>query len=188
MKIASLHTQLEWCTNAQAILGVVLLAVLGGFYLFGYRPNSTRLANLQMEIDHKRTALLNNSAQVKVLPEVILAVNELKGRLDKYDKQLPRALELDHFIKDISTMARSAQLEKISYKPAPMPIRSELFAEQPVLFKFEGDFLKVFSFLRQTEEMQRLTRVRQLSIHSLDDGKSGDVEVELSMNIYYSEG
>ncbi len=189
MKATSLHTQLDWCIKAQGILGITLLAVLCAFYLFGYRPNSTRLANLKMEIEHKRTALLNNNAQVKVLPEVTLAVHELQNKLKGYDEMLPRQQELDRFIKEISTMARNAQLQKLSYKPAVMPVRSELFAEQPVSFKFQGDFLKVFSFLRQTEEMQRLTRVRELNIHTHDGGgQSGEVDVELSMNIYYSEG
>jgi Tfp pilus assembly protein PilO len=69
-----------------------------------------------------------------------------------------------------------------------MPVRSELFAEQPVSLKFEGDFLKVFSFLRQTEQMQRLTRVRELKIKNNRSNKPGQVEVELSMNINLTEG
>jgi hypothetical protein len=36
--------------------------------------------------------------------------------------------------------------------------------------------------------MQRLTRVKNLKIRSTDAAKSGTVQVELSMNIYFSEG
>ncbi|HEX8521799.1 MAG TPA: type 4a pilus biogenesis protein PilO [Tepidisphaeraceae bacterium] len=187
--MTSLRNQLEWCTKAQAILGLVLSLILVGFYVFGYRPFSTRLADLQLEIDHSSSELLKNTSQVRILPAVMVAVNDLKSRLEKYDKQLPRQQELDRFIKDINTMVHNAQLQKLSYTPSVMPIRSELFAEQPVSFKFEGDFLKVFSFLRQTEQMQRLTRVRELKIkNSNRSSKAGQVEVELSMNIYFSEG
>ena len=38
------------------------------------------------------------------------------------------------------------------------------------------------------EEMQRLTRVKGLKVRSTDSAKSGIVQVELSMNIYFSEG
>jgi len=41
-------------------------------------------------------------------------------------------------------------------------------------------------WLRQMEQMQRLTRVRDLTIKSKGPG-SGVVEVQLSMNIYYTE-
>ena len=86
-------------------------------------------------------------------------------------------------------MVRSAALRKVTVTPSVIPTRSELFAEQPVSLKFEGDFLSVFSFLRQTEEMQRLTRVRELRLRSDDRAaRPGQVEVELSMNIYFSEG
>jgi hypothetical protein len=51
---------------------------------------------------------------------------------------------------------------------------------------FEGDFLNAFGFLRQLEEMQRLTRVKTLSVRCRDP-RTGLVEVSLAMNIYFSE-
>jgi hypothetical protein len=51
---------------------------------------------------------------------------------------------------------------------------------------FEGDFQNVFSFIRQLEEMQRLTRVRSLTV-KCKDGKLGHVDVSMAMNIYFSE-
>lgn len=187
--MTSLRNQLEWCTKAQAILGLVLAVLMVGFYFFGYRPNSTKLADLQMQVDHSSGELLKNTAQVKILPAVMAAVKDLQRRLDSQNKQLPRQQEMDRFIGDINKMVRSAQLQKVVVEPALMPIRSPMFAEQPVSLKFEGDFLQVFSFLRQTEEMQRLTRVRELKIkNNSRSSKAGQVEVELSMNIYFSEG
>ena len=49
-----------------------------------------------------------------------------------------------------------------------------------------GDFANVFSFIRRLEEMQRLTRVKSLSVHC-KDGRLGQVDVNLAMNIYFSE-
>ena len=185
--MAALRNQLEWCTKAQAILGVTLAFSLGLFYVCGYRPSSMKLADLQMEIAHKRRQLNDNNTQVAVLPALIEAVDELEKRLANYDKQLPRQQELDRFIKDINTMVHDAALRKVEVKPSVMPIRSPLFAEQPVNLKFEGDFLSVFSFLRQTELMQRLTRVKELKLKGSDrPDKAGQVEVELSMNIYFA--
>jgi len=188
--MAALRNQLEWCGKAQAILGVCLIVILGGFYLFGYRPASTKLADLQQMIASKRRDLLDNTAKVKILPDVIVAVNELRSRLEKFDKQLPRQQEMDRFINDINKMVHNASLKKVFVNPAVVPVRSEMFAEQPVQLRFEGDFMNVFSFLRQTEEMQRLTRVKELKVHNISDktAKPGQVEVELSMNIYFSEG
>src|SRR6266498_2011735 len=102
--MSGLRTQLDWCTKAQALLGLTLGLVVVGFSLFGYRPTSMKLRELQDQIDAKRRELDRNVAQVRVLPAVTLAVNELRSRVEKYDKQLPRQQELDRFIKDINTM------------------------------------------------------------------------------------
>ena len=51
---------------------------------------------------------------------------------------------------------------------------------------FEGDFLNVFGFLRELEGMQRLTRVKTLSVRCKDP-KTGQVDVSMAMNIYFSE-
>jgi len=67
-------------------------------------------------------------------------------------------------------------------------VRTELYTQWPIAPKFEGDFASVFAFLRRAEAMQRLTHVKGLKVHSTDNGKSGQVQVELSMNIYFSEG
>ena len=48
--------------------------------------------------------------------------------------------------------------------------------------------VNVFSFLRQTETMQRLTRTRSISLSTKDkDGdRNGTVRAEVSMTIYFS--
>ena len=45
-KLKALRNQLEWSIKAQALLGLYLAVALVGFYAFGYRPQSIRLAEL----------------------------------------------------------------------------------------------------------------------------------------------
>ncbi len=62
----------------------------------------------------------------------------------------------------------------------------ELYSEIPITMNFEGDFSSVFGFLREMEAMPRLTRVKSLNIRTKDP-KLGIVDVNLAMNIYFSE-
>ena len=64
---------------------------------------------------------------------------------------------------------------------------SDAYFELPIQMNFQGDFLNVYAFLSEVEHLSRLTRVRKLAIHTKDI-KSGLVEVEIGLNIYYSEG
>lgn len=183
----SLQTQAEWCKRAQWVLGIALVVMVVVFYTFAYRPNSQRLSDLQSEIDAKRNQLSNNRTQVQVLPDVLIAVNQMRTRLEKFDKKLPGQPDLGPFINDITELSHQAALRKVEVNPG-VPQRNDSYAEWPISLKFEGDFVSAFSFLRKAEDMQRLTRVKNLKIRSTDAAKSGTVQVELSMNIYFSEG
>lgn len=192
--MSSLRTQLEWFTKVQWLLGLCLAMFAVAFFVFGYRPCTVRQSELAQQLDSKRRDLLSNTARVRILPDVERAVNELEVRVDNYDKQLPRQQDLGQFIKDINSVVRDADLRRVAVTPG-VPHRSELagntvVSELPIALRFEGDFLSVFNFLRKTEEMQRLTRVRDLKLKNADraGSKPGQVEVELSMNIYFSEG
>ena len=55
------------------------------------------------------------------------------------------------------------------------------------MLSFEGDFTSVFSFIQEVEDMQRLTRIRDVTMTGLDS-KQGTVNVTLAVNIYYSGG
>jgi Tfp pilus assembly protein PilO len=170
-------------------MGLSLAAMLVGFYLFVYRPDTQQLNDLRLSIENKRRDVSSNQTKVRILPDVLLAVNEMRTRLEKFDKKLPRQPELGQFMGDITAISHETSLRRVFVEPG-VPVRNgELFAEWPISLKFEGDFLNVFSFLRKTEQMQRLTRVRGIRLKALDQGaKSGQVQVELSMNIYFSEG
>ena len=183
----TLQTQAEWCNRAQWVLGVSLALMLGLFYGFIYRPNNQRLADLHEQIATKRRDLLSNKTRVQILPDVLLAVNQMRTRLEKFDKKLPKQPDLGPFINDITELSHQATLRKVEVNPG-VPQRGDQYAEWPISLKFEGDFVNAFSFLRRAEEMQRLTRMKGLKVRSVDLAKSGMVQVELSMNIYFSEG
>jgi Tfp pilus assembly protein PilO len=169
------------------ILGVAVIVLLCGFVAFIYRPSSQRLDALRRQSEEQRSRLNANLSQVRILPDVMLAVDKMQTRLERFDKRLPRQPDLGPFMNDITLVSHEAALRKVQVEPG-VPTRGELYTEWPIALKFEGDFTSVFAFLRRVEEMQRLTQVKGLKVRSSDSGKSGQVQVELSMNIYFSEG
>jgi Tfp pilus assembly protein PilO len=167
------------------VLGVSIVTLSVGFVLFGYRPKTSRLVELDRQIDEKRRELRDNQTKTTIRPYVEQQVNEAKRRTAMFDKQLPRQDDWGQFLNDITLLRDQAGLRDCYIVPTGAK-PNDLFVEFPIQVKFEGDFLSVFAFLRQMEQMQRLTRVRDLTIKSKQPG-SGVVEVQLSMNIYYTE-
>src|SRR5688572_23563924 len=137
----SLQTQAQWCNRAQWVLGMSLAALVVVFYAFVYRPNSQRLADLREQIAVKQRDLSSNKTRVQILPDVMVAVNEMQTRLEKFDKKLPRQPDLGPFIHDITDLSdQSGVKNKWAVEPG-MPIRGDGYDEWPISLKFEGDFL-----------------------------------------------
>src|SRR5205814_9891581 len=102
-------------------------------------------------------------ARAQNLPVIESEVEQLRTRLERFDKKLPKKPDMDQFMREITRVSELASLKKVTVQPGS-PKRSELFSEMPIALNFTGDFTSVVNFLQQTEEMQRLTRVRSLAI------------------------
>ncbi len=167
-----------------------MIGALGAFYLLGFRPQTNRLGALNEQIDQQQRELRDNQTKATIRPEVEKQVIALERHLKLFDKRLPKQQELGTFIRDINRLSQQSMIRPFNVEyPTAGPQRSELFTELPIQLKFEGDFSNVFSFLRQMEQMQRMTRVRNMVIKNTS-ASSGHVTVDLSMYIYFldSEG
>jgi Tfp pilus assembly protein PilO len=182
----TLQSQMTGMRRVQYILAGVALVAAVGVYAMGIRPVSRRLADLEAQRVQRQEMLDQSESRASNLPKVALEVDRLRMKLERFDKRLPRQQELGPFIREITQLSQQSQLRKLTLQPS-VPRTSDLYAELPISMNFEGDFMSVFAFLKQTEEMQRLTRVKNIIIRN-KDAKLGQVEVQMSMNIYFSEG
>jgi Tfp pilus assembly protein PilO len=181
----SVQSQIGWCVRAQWTMTLIMVSLLVLFFIFGYWPANRRLAALGEEITTKSRQLETNQARAKDLPKLAGEVERLRFKLERFNKRLPKSAELGEFIRDLTTVGQQYGIRKLAHQPGTVR-RQDLFGEIPITMSFEGDFTNVFRFLRELEVMQRLTRVKTLNVHC-KDGKLGQVEVNLAMNIYYSE-
>ncbi len=182
----SLQKQIGWCTRMQWALGCAILAGMVGFYALGYLPATRQMETLRMQIQSKKRELEQNQNKARNLPILALEVQQLERQVQMYDRQFPRQPELGQFIRDITQISQQLSLGQWKYQPAHAR-RGNAFFELPIQMHFQGQFSNVEAFLRQVEDMQRLTRIKRISIKGRS-GASGAVEVEMAMNIYFSEG
>ena len=183
--MVSLKNQIRWCTRAQIALGGVLFLIGTGFYFAGYRPITKKIESLDMEIRSMQRELVDNSTKSKILPEVAREVRNLRVRLDG-SKQLPKDMDVAGFINDVTRISQSTQLRKPKYDP-DNPKRLELFSVYPIRLQLQGNFSNVFAFIRETEALPRLSRIRTINIKNDAASKEpGGVIVNLGMDLYFS--
>jgi Tfp pilus assembly protein PilO len=163
-----------------------LLALIGLFFFGGYHPQISRMRELSFQIAGARRDLGMSSARAQGLPIVEADIAHLRSELAGF-KRLPSSLDLGEFVTEITGLSRRANLQRLEYSLSGAPLPGDHYTVQPVTLKFEGDFLSVFTFLKQAEDMERLTRISNIAIHDADL-TSGTVQVDVSMDLYFSEG
>lgn len=169
-------TKLQWWLAG----GLALLAL--GIYLLAHRPAVAKAGRLQAENERGTAELQAAQARASDLPR-LSAENEALSLLLARSKRIPRQSEWADLVRDITRLSNQSSLKKFNYKYG-LAQRSATFSQLPIMLEFEGEMMDVYAFVRQIEELSRLTRLRGISIAS--DAKTGQVRVEMALNTYFS--
>lgn len=181
----SLKNQIVWYRRTQWVLGAATLLVCIGFYVFAYRPQVQRLQALNTRISRDHAELLGTQSKTRVLPSVSAEVKSLKERLGRF-KTISKQHEVGEFLQEMDQVSRQASVKNVLIKEVVSPGIGRLgdrISEKALDISFEGDFTNIYTFLRSTEDFQRLTRIPSLTIKARD--RYGNVKVSMKMNIYF---
>jgi Tfp pilus assembly protein PilO len=171
------YSTLQW-----AMAGLSF-AMAVGFYFGLIRPADNRRVASRANIDWQLGKLADNQREATRLPAVREEVRALKTRLVGLDKKLPKRPDTDQFVREITQVSEQCSLKKVNMQVGS-PRRNDVVSEMPISLNFNGDFQSVMAFLRSSEDLQRLTRVRSLNIKNREPLK-GNVEVDVAMNVYF---
>jgi Tfp pilus assembly protein PilO len=165
-------------------MGGLVLLIGASFYFLGYRPMIRRQETLDTNIHDMQKEFCDNAVRGQILPEVAKEVKQLRLRLDGA-KKMPRDMDIAGFIQDMTRISQSTQLRKPKYLPDPQPKRGDLFSLYPIRCELQGNFANVFAFLRETESLPRLSRVRSINLKA-DPKDPGSVTVNLLIDLYFA--
>lgn len=181
----SLKNQIVWYRRTQWALGIATLLVCACFYVFGYRPQQQRLQTLNTKISRDHAELLGTQTKTRVLPSVSAEVKMLRDRLGRF-KTISKQHEVGQFLQEMDQVSRQASVKNVLIREdisSGAGWSGDRISRKSLDISFEGDFVSIFSFLRSTEDMQRLTRIPSLTIKAKD--RTGNVKVSMKMNIYF---
>ena len=169
-------------------LAMALIAVLAVGALAVYVPQRQAIAATRLELARTEAELASNQGKAAMLPQLVAAVSSLRRQVDLY-KPLRGKSDIERALHEISTINTSTQLSGYQYEFSP-DVQRPMCREQPLKITFQADFVDAMSFIQKLEAMDRLTRLRELSIQkregaSLAKGKGGEVEVTMSLSIFF---
>lgn len=156
-----------------------LIFIVAAFYqMFVYSPRSVKILNLKDEIENARRESAKKRALSSNLPRLKKENQKLEGMLKEAVAQLPDKKEIPELLSSISSKAREAGLQILTFRPQAEKLQ-DFYAEIPVDIVVRGKFNNVVKFFDEVGRLNRLVNIRNIGIRN-PQVKNGVITVDTS--------
>ncbi len=159
---------------------VIVAALAFGGYKGLYAPKVVELAKEDKKTKAIEAQIRDVQAAVDDRENILLDIEDKKGKLSKAIKFCYRKSEMTSFLRRVRELAAQAGIPIKSVKPLPLSAVSigNVEAERcTVTFGFSGNLVQLATFLRLIEKEEKITF---LNMPNLAPNASGTFEVELN--------
>ena len=181
----TLHNQVGWKFRARWVMGGLMAFSAAMFYLTWWRPATRIQDGLASDIARAKSELQDLQSQAANTTALEKEVLRLQVDVEPLTRKLPRQSDVPGFIREIGKICAQSAVKKFDWKQGDV-VKLESMSELPITMNVEGDFFSIYGFLKQAEEMQRLTRVHSLSLR-MKDQASGQMQATMEMGLYFAE-
>ncbi|MFW6133273.1 MAG: type 4a pilus biogenesis protein PilO [Planctomycetota bacterium] len=177
----------KYMTKDTAVMLGILAVLIICAVVFVYVPQHRKVQAARADIAAARNDLQQNARLASVVPMMIRRVEQMRRLYDKdWEKKLPAQTNLGQFVRQISHFRDVEGLSGSLIEPGS-PEQTNLYNALPITMRVRGRFEALGRFLRRLEEMDRLVRIREMSITTESDETPVEVEVMMQMSIYHRE-
>ena len=169
-------------------LAIALIVVMASGAASVYVPMRNTLAQTQLNIRTTEAEQAANRDRTASLPQLRATVEALESQVERY-KPLKPATDLGSAMQELSEIKERTRPDKYRLESLAMT-RLASCSEQPLRLTFEADFDNALALVSQVEAMNRLTRIRDVSIVRQGDtlnGKGGRVNVSMALSLFFSD-
>lgn len=161
-------------------LAVVMVVSLACGYLAVHQVmKKDRQFGIEKDILSKKINELNLATGN--LKDLKAALAETKQKLDYLNERIPKSGKIGLFLKQINALIKQRMITMVSLEPLPAS-EEKIYLKNPIKLLFSGNFVDVYHFIRDLEEMHRVVVMKQLAITKQKD--TDFCRVELMINVF----
>lgn len=174
---------------------VVLASVPVASWFFVFEPRNRDIAEARAEIDSMQATLAQLNEVNQEVGDLGEAVSASEIRLASFRRNIPDAEEVDEMLAELDAIGVRNSLNVKSIRTLKQ-VDIDGYSELPLNLDVEGEFLGIYRFLSDIENLPRITRVSDLQIsRDLVGGLSaigeeprpGLVDMTLTLVIYFED-
>jgi len=167
----------------ELIFIIVLFAIPLGAYQYVFRPRNAEMAQARMEISEKGQRLAELNATTARIKDLGQAITKGEEAINVVEAKLPSEQNVDEVLRQVWKLARRHNLIIKTVEPKKRVPASQ-YMELPISVELEGNFDGFYEFLRDLEQMPRLTRMKELNMKKRDD-EDGSMDASFLLSVYF---
>ncbi len=150
-----------------AVIGLLFIVILGGFFYFVYMPKAERKKAIDGELSRLVNEININMTKARTLEDLKKQNAELQRQLSEKKEQLPSESEAESLLKQISDVGAGANLDIKLWKPGERRQSPDgLYIELPVSIEITGGYHSMAIFFDRIGKFPRIVNISNLRIAS----------------------
>jgi len=167
----------------EIIFVALMLALLGGTYLFVFSKTNAKREALLKDISAKQKMLSDLHAATAGIDDMNAKIDELSHAIEFFGQKLPKEKDIGDMLPQFWDMAKTNSLQSRTVKPDKAEVGPN-YCELPIQMSLSGDFNGFYSFLLQLEKLPRITRITQMNLQKIND-HDGEATAQITLSIFF---
>ena len=161
---------------------IVVLGVLFVAYQYMIKPANKAIEEQKVAVMEKEKRLLKLEEARAAVKDLNAQIQKLQDAIDYFNNRLPSKDDVYKVLHEVTQIAQQQGL-KTELVETLKAVDCNGYVELPLKMKLEGDFVSYYDFLLKLENMDRITRIREMDLKSQpkSDGESLDNNFTVSV-------
>jgi type IV pilus assembly protein PilO len=164
-------------------MALIGMAYLGWAYMI--KPANAALSAKKIQLQ-KDLAKLNELQKEKANAENLSEqIQQMEQAIEFFENKLPHKSQIHQVLAQVTEIINRHNLKPKTNKTDKIKEHSG-YVELPLKMELEGGFNSYYSFLLELEKLDRITKIRELTVKEEKD-TPGSVNAEFTMSIFFQQ-
>ncbi len=164
---------------------IFFILIIGMAYVawaYMIKPANQSLVQERQKVETMRSKLDELEKATAAAEDLTTQLKKIEDVIKAFESKLPPSSEIHTVLEDVTLIAQRHGL-------TPKSIRTQKnkenrgYIEQPLEMELDGNFNSYYAFLLELEKLDRITKIRQLTLKKTE--REGQTEAKFVMSIFF---
>jgi len=169
----------------QIVFFVLMIGMAYASWAYMIRPANAALTQQRAAMKQKQAKLTELDRAKNTASDLDEQLKQVEEAIRVFESKLPPKSEIDRILENVTLIAQKQGLTAKTISSLKTSNRNG-HIEQPLKMELQGDFNSFYAFLLELERMDRITKIRELTLKKKSQYE-GQTEATFVMSIFFTD-